>query len=137
MMRLVITFMLSLCFLFVRGYDHLYVLATHNHTCYSPTRPVKESEQLRLGNTTNKLTILREAASLDADNEGVTATETDDDDELLSPRKYVEVFNYFITFFLAYRSEYICRYVKNRLPFCKHFSYTSSDQYIVLRVIRV
>lgn len=136
-MRLVITFFLSLCFLLIRGYDHLYARAYNNPTCYSPAKLSAGSELGGLDNEKDKQTVIHKATSSDSETEAINARETEDDEELIAPRKYVEITNYFITFLQAHLAGDGSCYLKSRLPICEHFSYTSSDKYIVQRVIRV
>lgn len=137
MMRLVITFFLSLCFLLLRGGDHLYAHTSQNHSRYSPAELPKRSEQSGLGTVKNTQSAIRKADQSGAQDEAISATETEDDEEWISPRKYVQITNYFINFFYAHLTGLAHRGLNNRFPFCKHFSYTSSDIYIVQRVIRV
>ncbi|BAV05969.1 hypothetical protein FLA_1984 [Filimonas lacunae] len=65
------------------------------------------------------------------------ATEVEDDDESISFRKYSEISNFTVSFiFTQVPGNFVCIH-NNRLPFCKHFSYSSSSKYIVHRSIRV
>lgn len=130
-MRLVITFFLSLFFLLPGGYDHLYAI------CYTTAKPAAKAEQATLSASKSSHFLIKKATSSDVENEAVNATEREDDDELPSERKLVEINNYFISFFYTHSHGYFHSYLKDRLPFCKHFSYTSSGKYIVQRAIRV
>jgi len=61
----------------------------------------------------------------------------EESEELISAPKFELLVKYIFT--LAYASVLLllCHSVKNRLPFCKHFSYISSSIYILQRVLRL
>lgn len=134
-MRLVLTLFLSLLFLLLRGDSNLSSHANHNIS-FHLARHFQRPEQANSVTTKNIRTVIEDATVPGEENEFVNATETEDD-ELIAPRKYTEISNYFFTFFYSHLSGYFNQYLNNRLPFCKHFSYTSSNKYIVQRVIRV
>jgi hypothetical protein len=68
----------------------------------------------------------------------VKAVEIEDDDESMPFRKYTETVQYGITFFYTQVPGYDThQHYNNRLPFCDHFSRSSSHKFIVNRVIRI
>lgn len=136
-MKLVFTFLLSLFFLLVRGHDHLHAHSSYDRSSYSPIKIPEKLGQGGVASVKDGESVIRKENSSGADDDLISATELEDDDELISPRKFVDISNYFITLYYAHASAYLDRSLKNRLPFCKHFPYTSSDKYIIQRVIRV
>jgi hypothetical protein len=135
MMRLIVTFLLSTFFLLVRGNAHLYAHATHDRTCYCPAQlPEKSKDAVSANQSQNNIT---KACTNSTSNDGFNATELEDEDDFIAFRKFVEVTNYFLSFFYAHVLGNDSQYVKNRLPVCEHFSYSSSCKYIMQRVIRI
>jgi hypothetical protein len=64
----------------------------------------------------------------------------DDDDfqeDFVFNRKYVLQLSYFVVLASLSLLSGLFAVVKNRLPFCAHFSYTSSPKYILQRVLRL
>ena len=76
------------------------------------------------------------ATSSPSDRDGINATELEEDDFSAS-RKFVEITNYFLSFFYKAIAGNSGQHQKDRLPFCKHFSYSSSYKYLTQRVIRI
>jgi hypothetical protein len=136
-MKSVIIFFLFLCFLLLTGHNHLYSSNYQSRSSYSVPKLAELSKQSALETNTKSQYIIRNDAPSDNEEDALSATETEDDDELLAPRKYVEITNYLITFFYSHAAGLANSRMQTRLPFCKHFSYTSSDIYIVQRVIKV
>jgi len=136
-MKSVIIFFLSLCFLLLTGHNHLYSSTYQSRTYYSPTKSFELAKQSNLDADTKGTLIICNDAPSDNEVDALNATESEDDDELIAPRKNVEITNYLITFFHSQVVGYSNNHVQTRLPFCKHFSYTSSDINIAQRVIRV
>lgn len=129
-------FFLSLFFFLLKGNDHLH--AYYNLSGYAPAKLSPKSEQASLGSVKNSQTQIRKSASSGAEDDAISAIEEmEDDDDFTPSRKYVEISNYFLTLFYNQVSGSFNQYRKDRLPFCKHFSYTSSYQYIIYRVIRI
>jgi hypothetical protein len=122
-MRVAAVFFLFLSFLLLRtGF------------CHSAAQHTKKTLQTELKNTDQGFHVIKNT-SLSEKKEDFISIE--DDDDLASTRKYVLVVKSFIT--VAYTSILIDFYntFKNRLPFCKHLSYTSSYKYILQRVLRL
>ena len=135
-MKSVIIFFLSLCFLLLTGQSSLYSSSLQNKIDYSSLKSLQLKKHVEPVSIT-KSEFIRNNVPADSEPDAVSADETEDEDELIAPRKYVEITNYLITFFHSQATPYSSSYVLNRLPFCTHFSYTSSDIYIVQRVIKV
>lgn len=137
-MRLIVTFLLSFVFLFVKGNAHQYHPAYNNKITYAALHlsPTATPSVLSFERKTGA--ILQKDVADNAASDPVNATEVDeDDDDSISSRKLVEITNYFISFLYDHLFADYHRYKKERLPFCKHFSYSSSFKYIIQRVIRI
>ncbi|KAA2241318.1 hypothetical protein F0L74_15550 [Chitinophaga agrisoli] len=65
------------------------------------------------------------------------ATEVEEDDETAPFRRYLECGSYCIGFYFAQEIGSSYSHVETHLPSCEHFSYYSSDKFIVHRVIRI
>ena len=138
-MRLVITFFLSLVFLLLGGTNHLHARTNDHRTCYAlPQRSVK-SELARMHVVKYSPPIIRKSTFSGAAHQKIKATEVkeEDESESESSRKLVAISNYFISLLYDQVFGHFHRYLKDSIPFCKHFSYTSSYKYIIQRVIRI
>jgi len=132
-MRVVILFVLTLCFFLFTGCPYSY--------SHSNTQDIHKSKE-KIRETHAALKDIEPAFFL---HKSKTLTEIkedfinleDDDEELVVTRKYAELTKYYVT--LAYASilVHFYNYLKNRLPFCKHLSYSSSYKYILQRVLRI
>lgn len=136
-MKLVITFLLFLCALLLTGRSNPYGNTNQNSVSLSSVQLGKIINQSNPGHIKNAQTGISKTTTSNDKSEGVNATETEDEDELISPRKLLEITNYFVSFFHSQAFDQYNSRFQTGLPFCKHFSYTSSDIYIVQRVIRV
>lgn len=138
MTRLVTTFLLSLFFLFPGEHNHLYAHTDTNLINAVLAKVFEKSVKASLLKVDNRKTSISKDDASNTETDAINATElVDDDDDSISSRKYVEITNHNITFFYTQVSGPFCQYLKNRLPVCKHFSYTSSCKYILYRVIRI
>lgn len=133
MMRPVFTFLLSLFLLLIQGHSY----ASHSRISQSTAEISVGSGQATFAATEITSTSISGLPVSDQEDDAISVAELNDDDDLESERKYIEITNHLITFFYAPVSGYCYPYHKDRLPFCKHFSYNSSDKYIVQRVIRI
>jgi hypothetical protein len=134
MMRLLIRWLLLLCFLSSGGYAH-----THQHRIgYLPEKITERSVQAGFSGLQNDNATLSQAPSPNKENkvnEGIRTTEMEDDDESDPSKKHAATSNCSITFY-AQASGDNSHYFKNRLPFCEHFSW-SSYKFILHGVIRI
>lgn len=134
-MKTVILFCLSLFFLLLGGHNYAHARAQHNTVASTPTQNIEKPQQTKLINTNQDLPVIKNN-TLSEKREDFVSIEDEDDDSVFA-RKSVLPTKYFIT--LAYVTTLISpnSYVKNRLPFCKHLSYTSSYKYILQRVLKI
>jgi hypothetical protein len=132
-MRVVILFVLSLCFFLFTGCPYSY---SHINTQDIPKPNEKINETHAAIKVINPAFFLHKIKSITEIKEDFINLE-DDDEEFVVTRKFAELTRYYVT--LAYASilVHFYNYLKNRLPFCKHLSYSSSYKYILQRVLRI
>lgn len=137
-MRVLIRFLLSLCFLLLRGYFPLYAHAYHARACCSSKKILEQSAQAGFVAVQNK-DLIRKATSSNTGKviDRIKAEEVEDEDESFSLRKHADISSYFIGFFYAHVLGYFLCCKQKRLPFCEHFSYTASNKCILNCVIRI
>lgn len=135
-MKAAVVFFFSLCFLLLKGHSDGYAAIPYNNFSYSSAQHIEKKQQTRLESTNQDLPVLKDNGLNSKKDEFVSLENEDDDDSVFS-RKHVQLAKCFIT--LAYASILVCfyNYFKNRLPFCRHLSYSSSYKYILQRVLRL
>ncbi|TWI87864.1 hypothetical protein LX66_1938 [Chitinophaga japonensis] len=117
-MRLFIRYLLACCFLLLGGY----VLTCHNRICSAVRN--------------DKAQVRKTASSTEKFSDSMAVTESEDDDESPSSRKYAKTATYCVTFFEQAPGRISCD-AENHLPFCEHFSYSAPYKFIIHRVIRI
>jgi len=142
MIKALIRFLLSLCFLLLIGYGHVHAHIRQSSICYSPIKIRKVSEYINACITQNKQAFISTSSSLPKKKRfklHVPDIERKED-ESISPEKYLEVSNYFTTIFNALPSaEYFFHNIRNSSAFFKDFSYRSlyKSLYLILQVVRI
>ena len=134
-MRLLIRFIFSVCFLLIGGYAY-----THQfHLGYSSNNIFQATAQNYIASLQNDKVVISKDHSSNTrkHNDKIKAVEIEDDDDPVSFKKYSETSNFCIDFFYVQKPAYVCQRNNNRLPFCKHFSRSSCDKFIINRVIRI
>lgn len=134
MTRLLINFFLSLCFFLFKGHGHLYADTDQDNLYRSLQQHSESTVQIKVFDTRNQHPLISNAPSSGKKKEKIKATEVEEE-ESFSARKHLQISHYFCLSSQEPTSNY--SYLKNPLPFCNHFSYSSSDKFIVHRVIRV
>lgn len=139
MVDLLVKFFLWLCLLLSGAGHQLY--AGECFTSHQPNHNL--TGQLTTVHDASRLVYIQEVTSL-ARKEKATIISVDEDDEddhedsesgLV--KKCLAPASYFNTFFYASALPHFCNYIKECLSFRKHFSYFSSNIFIVFRVIRL
>lgn len=135
-MSFLIRFILSLCFLFWGGYAH----AIQGHLGYSRKRIAQSSVHASYSRQQGGEVTVSKAGSSDTGNKTndiIIAVEMEEDDGSASSKKQGGAGHYPVSYLYAPEPEgdYCC--LSNRLPFCEHFSRTSSYKFILHRVIRI
>ncbi len=136
-MREVVVFFLSLCLLLLRWHGDACARVRHDSLCFSAALQIEKAKEIKFENISQNFPIVKDNSLNDKKEEFIGVEDDDDDDNLVFARKHFILIKYFIT--LAYTSLLISfyNYLKNRLPFCRHLSYTSSFKYILQRVLRL
>lgn len=134
-MRGIITFFLSLCFLLLRGYDHVYAHADHNRICYSATQVPQKDKQVFPGIEKSR-SFLQDADGGDTEQDSLQATEREeDDDDGNSSRKLIELYCFFSAFYKI--DNPFLQQQQQSLAFCGRSTYPPFGIYILQRSIRV
>lgn len=131
-MKFIIRFLLSLCILLLAGNAH----TSQGRIAYLPGNLLERSAPASYS-TVHYHRLLNNAPATNRKRafENIRATEVDDDDELkVSKRDFT---TYCISFLYTQPADYICRCYNSSLPFCEHFSLTSTYKFIIHRVIRI
>lgn len=133
-MKVLYLFVVSLCFLLFGGWSNAHAGTHYKHTRYSSVHCNENSPQVKLANSNQDITVLKGSAE---SKEPEFLISSEDEDESLSARRYLLqdkyslIVSYTLVLSLLYSS------FKDRLPLCKHLSYTSSYKYIILRALRI
>jgi hypothetical protein len=137
-MRLLIRLILPLCFLLLGRFAYTYETAA-----YCSLQNVFESSvqaNLFAGQFTRGLIYSDAPTNTRNEYDHIKALEIgeeDDDDESEFSKKSSKNDNSCISFYNAGEPGSICRYFNNRLPFCEHLSWSSSNKFLIHRVIRI
>ena len=136
-MRLLIKFIISLCFLLWGGYAHAY----QRRMCNAPKRFFETTIRANLPGEQHDQVLVSKPRPSNAGNKAgdtIIATEIEEeDDEAGSYKKRSLAGHGCISFFDGQAPGNIPLYLNAPLPFCEHFSYSSSDKFILHRVIRI
>lgn len=133
-MRAVFVFFLFVSLLLLSSYDDVHAGDNPGRTCYITTH-VEKAQSSKFGYGNPALSEIKNT-SLSEKKEDLISIE-DEDEDMAVARKNVWLTRYFITPAYTSVSAHFNDSVKNRLPFCRHFSYTSSYIYILQRVLRI
>jgi len=134
-MKTVVVFFLSLCFLILGKHGYAYVGTHHSANSHSPAQHIEKLQPTKFINTTQDLPTVK-SNTFSEKREDFLSVENEDED-FVSARKSTLPVKYILTLAYAPALIYSNNYVKNRLPFCKHLSYTSSYKYILQRVLKI
>jgi len=131
-MKFFIRFLLSLCVLLLAGRAH----TSQSRFAYLPGSILERSVPANYS-LVHYDRILNNAPASNKKGafEKVRATVVDDDNELKVSKKNFTT--YCISFLYTKPADYLCRCYNSSLPFCEHFSLTSTDKFIIHRVIRI
>jgi hypothetical protein len=137
-MKAAAAFLLCLFFLLLGGSKPVQAHGHDTLRSYSPMQHMQIQGQasplkMRLAN----LPVRNHSIS---DKKETLTIDFDDDDlqeDFVFSRKYVLPLSYFIVLASLSLLSGFFAVVRNRLPFCAHFSYNSSPRYILQRVLRL
>jgi len=136
-MKTAVIFLLTLCFFLIGGTKAAQSPEAHRScSIHSVSHLDATSQQLNLLQDNSALPVFQKDLAYQKKAEVISSIE-DEDDELISAKKQVLFVKYLIV--VAYTSVliHLFKNFKNRLPFCTHFSYTSSYKYLLQRVLRI
>jgi hypothetical protein len=136
-MRILIRFIISLCFLLWGGYTHAYQQHLYNTLKERFERPVPASSTVEHD---GRVRVSKNYPANTRNNAGdaVEATEIEEeDDDPTSFKKRSPGGNGSISFFDGEEAGDRLLYLHAPLPVCEHFSYHSSNKFILHRVIRI
>lgn len=130
----VVVFFLSLCFLLLKGYNYAHAEIPHTTPGYTAGHSFEKLNQIKL-------------ARPDQDHFSITSNSTNqkkeelisleiEDEDLSFSRKYI-LTRCLLALIYASALFFLASYLKKRLPYCWHLSYTSSFKYILERALRI
>jgi len=134
-MKAFFIFFLSLIFLLLRGNDCAHARAQFDREGYAQT--FRNQQHDNSSSLIHNLTVSKKNAESEKQESIVSIESENEDEDLTFTRKYVVLAQFFIT--LSYTTFLLLlgNYLKNELPHCRHLSYTSSNKYILQRVLRI
>jgi hypothetical protein len=131
-MKRVVIFFLFLCFLLVSRLFSVQANA-HNYSIEFASVQAKKSQRVESIPGHKSFTV---DTNTGISNEGdYIITDDDVDDEYIT--KSLQQAKFFLAFSIAFILSFSRSSIANRLPFCRHLSYISSDIYIVQRALRI
>ena len=131
-MKGLLKFVLLLCILLLAGNAH----TTHHRIGFFPGNTFEPSVPGNYFKEHNDRLLSSNAPiNKRGSHNKLKATEVDDDDDLRISKKNLGTIC--ISFLYTEGSDYITLFRKSSLPFCEHFSLTSSFKFIIHRVIRI
>ncbi len=134
-MKHVVILFLFLCFHLVGGSDCAHASARNEKVCFLPVRDLEKTHQVESA-TANHDSLLTVNTSLSGENRNLISVEDEDENEDII-KKHISQDRYFLAFCYAFVSDSRFSFLAERLPSCKHLSYTSSCKYIVQRALRI
>jgi hypothetical protein len=137
-MKSVALFILCLFFILLKGSEPAHATGHDTLRSYSAALHIDGQDQPRSLNMRLAMLPLRNHNI--SDKKESLSIDFDDDDvqeDFLVVRKYMLPITYFFTLASLSIFNLFYSHTKNRLPFCTHFSYTSSRKYILQRVLRI
>jgi hypothetical protein len=116
--------------LLLSGFVQLDAYNQAQDSCYSSGDNSKESANASYGNLNNLQGFIAKSSSSSFAGKRIKIDVEEkeiEEDELVCTRKYTAISEYFNALFDPQTAGYFFHYLKKRLPFCKHFSFFSSD----------
>ena len=134
-MKNVVIFFLFLCVHLVGANHYAYASARNQNVCFSPAPDREKTHQVENA-TANQGYLIILNTSLSGENPNFISVEDDDENEDII-KKHVSRARYFLAFCYTFISNSRFSFLAERLPSCKHLSYTSSCKYIIQRALRI
>ena len=134
-------YLLSLFILLLSVYSQLYARSYQDCNYHSTKSTFVRSGYASFGTAQNSQAQILKSVLYSTEKETckIVAAEIEEEKhEWISFKKFLDNSNYFTTVFYLLAFAYLCLFLKNRLPSCKHSIYFSSYKwYILFRVIRI
>ena len=132
----------SLCFLLLSGYSNTYAHPLSDLTPKTALSALEKSEKASVSILQNSrtLTIRHSVPVKENDNYRLKATEIEEENETeksSSSKKHLSIGSYLATFFYAQTTDNLCRCIKIRLSFSKHFPFASLSRHLEFGVFRI
>lgn len=141
MKKLFLKFFLLHCFLLLSGYTYLQAHVIQNEASHYLIKKSKNNQSDRLANIEKSHSNGTNFTAFEDDDDELKLRSTIDSDEeekLISLKKYADVRNYFTTFFGNLCLKDSLQSTKKYFQDCKYSAYfTSQKWFIVFRVIRI
>lgn len=139
-MKAAVVFFISLFFLSIlshvlKGNDRVDAEIHHNTSFYSAARISEKKEQVKFGRIAQNFPLVKLNTFSDKDEDFISIENEDDD--FAFTRKQTLPARHLTALVPSSAPVHFYNYSKNRLPFCRHLSYTSSFKYILQRVLRL
>jgi len=141
MLKAYTKYLLSLCILLLSVYSQLYAHTYRDGISHSSLKNQINSEQARFGTGQNSPVLARKFVLSVTEKEslkiGVAEIE-EEDNKLISFKKYLKNSNYFSTVFYALVFGFLGLFLRIHLPSCKHsLNFPSYKLFLLFRVIRI
>lgn len=133
-MKAPVLFLLSICF-FLLGESYAHGRNHQNNAAQITADRNQSVHKAEVQLTDRAVRLINDVRLADKNLEFFNV-ENEDEDFVFSKKSVVFV-SYFITLATIFCFGYSFNPFKNRLPFCTHFSYTSSHLYLQQRVLRI
>lgn len=140
MKRFFIRLILSLCFLLVKGNDHLHASMQQNMPGFNSVETLSDIPSF-LQTTSYKQhhakASFKAAHPVKKKENESKSEELEDEEELTSSKKHFEFCNFCVALVYTLTPGFTALNQFDRLPFCEHFSYSSSFKYLLHCVFRI
>lgn len=141
MKKLFLKFFLLHCFLLLSGYTYLQAHVIQNEASHYLIKNSQNNQSDRLANIEKSHSNATNFTAFEGDDNELklrSTIDTDEEEKIISLKKYADVRNYFTTFFWSLSHKDSFQSTKNYFQYCKYSTYfTSQKWFIVFRVIRI
>ncbi|WP_125185464.1 hypothetical protein [Botryobacter ruber] len=139
MMKVIVKYLLTLCFLLLSGYSHLSAYSSQQAISGSPASSLSESAYASQETEQDRNISFSTSSYSEKRNHRIDAAEIEaEEDKLLSFKKFLENSKFLTAVIYAFISGILFRYLSQGFRFYKHFSHlTSYRWHILLQVFRI
>ncbi|WP_442589059.1 hypothetical protein ACSBL2_23860 [Pedobacter sp. AW31-3R] len=135
-MRAAVVLFLIMFLLVLKG-SNSFNAGSHHHkkVSYQPAQTIQKKQQNKSWYANQIFPVIKHDNLTEKKDEFISIA--DEDEDIVFSRKYVLLTKSHVVLATASVLHHFYSYTRNRLPFCSHFSYTSSYKYITQRVLRL